>query len=848
MLKTPLKIAALSVASLTLLSACGATDRAIARFIDRFSAEQLANNIGTVGRSSIRYVSNGDDSATIRSIKNAVLPEQDFGVAITIDLVPVLDVPADTLILNPVISSKSEGTYGVVATADSSDPDARFVADVFDLTAVGTADTFGLRAGATDTFVMTVSGTDYIVSYDEYGTSLEGEGGVRLNHSQVRYDYTDENKVATNFEALNGVLTGTPVWDTYGVYVSYSITPSSTLFDPNAGFEKGDRLDADNYNIVSGFATIGVLTTPAQMQDQNAKMTYSGGLELEYALAKVNNNDVDSFDKVFQYYNAQAHFDVDFDANTISGGATFYRYIEAREELIDVGNAIFGVANINSNGFVGNFILDREARALFFLTDNPVGQYAGNFFGPNAQSLAGVLSINGTTPNGLTIGAGGFSANKLTNPDSTILSTLPNQLTTQTATVTYTGLMGGGLYPTDSIDSIPVFYDGDLTMTVDFVADTIEGEGTFFSFDTSTGNAIPEGIATFARTTFDSNGDFEGDLSLDSDSRTFLGITDTQTGTYTGGFFGTEGDILEGALLLRGTTSSGSVVLDGGFSANTLTPADFVADRVVSDHTGGTASNNGTPDNFADDIDNTVDTEIQEAFSARTSGTTDIIMTVNGVDYNLTRNTDPDVEEQYTGDGGIFLDHFAKNVVDIRQVIDGTHATVQGTFVDYNTNSVVFDPNVAGDQTFDFTSGVALVGIQTPENVVTNQTATATYTGTYSFFTELPDGSGSGLGTSASMTVNFDTSMVSTTETLNGVTLDPAPIVGNGFVGTFTMDNAWLTSNNIMGNPIGIYAGNFFGSGADDIAHVMRINARNAEGSVTGTGGFRGDRDVVAGQ
>lgn len=573
MLKPTLKIAALSVASLTFLSACGASD-AINKLANSLAAERAANNIGTIGRSSIRYTSDDGFYLTVRSMEDVELPEQEFGSAITITDVPVLNVPEDTVILKPTISSRTEGDYiSLIANGDSTDPDSYFDADVFDVTTIGTDDPFNLRAGdAPDTFVMTAGGTDYIVSYDEENNRTLGiNAGILLNISNGFNVNADLYRNDDSFsDILNEFLTGTPVGDVYGAYVYYGIDISGFSIDDTVEYKKGDRREINDYKFSSGFATIGVLTTPAQIQEQTATATYQGRLELEYALARANNNDIDDLDTVHQYYNAQANFDVDFNANTISGGATFSRYVVATQESIAIGNAAFGVANINSNSFVGNFILDREARALFFLTDNPVGQYAGNFFGPNAETLAGVVSINGTTPNGLTIGAGGFDANKVTDPnlDYTNVSTLPAQLTAQTATATYTGLMGGGLYPTTDSDSIPAFYDGDLTMTVDFDANMIEGVGTFYSFDANTNNPITKGIATFAQTTFTDDSDFSGEFSLDSESRTYLGITDTQKGTYTGGFFGTNGAVLEGELLLRGDTSNGSVVLEGGFYAD----------------------------------------------------------------------------------------------------------------------------------------------------------------------------------------------------------------------------------------------------------------------------------------
>ncbi len=182
-------------------------------------------------------------------------------------------------------------------------------------------------------------------------------------------------------------------------------------------------------------------------------------------------------------------------------------------------------------------------------------------------------------------------------------------------------------------------------------------------------------------------------------------------------------------------------------------------------------------------------------------------------------------------------------------IIGGTHATIQGDYIYYDTPA-------AGETHRRF--GYTTIGVQTPTSDVTAQSATATYTGALALTIPINRGSNNDYyftsGT-LTMAVDFDGNTVSGTaplvvQTIGGpsaigtATFASAPIVGNGFEGTFTLDSASRTAVDLTDNPTGNYAGNFFGAAADDIAGVLELNGTNAQGATPGYGAFRGDRQV----
>ena len=326
-------------------------------------------------------------------------------------------------------------------------------------------------------------------------------------------------------------------------------------------------------------------------------------------------------------------------------------------------------------------------------------------------------------------------------------------------------------------------------------------------------------------------------------------------------------------------------------------PAAAVADRVVSFRGVGPYSNGGTA--YSNDLSqaaaeivqldnsqNITYTETQDTFALAQSGA-NLVMTVNGTAYTFTpaigtpaiaatpgnAGSPATYEWAAVGDGYLF-----GSSNDTRTVLNGTHPTVQGGWVGYGTfpEGSLQDISIR-DFNLDATSGYATIGIQTLPSVVASQTATATYTGNGSLNqtqgtqvklagVALPFIGEGGLYMRINFNVDFGANTVSGTgtdvstnfsaqpnqdgsypETINGiVTFGVAPIVDNGFAGTFTIDSGGQNRFGISGNPTGNYAGNFFGPDADDIAGVMRIQGTNALGTVYGGGGFRADRQEPA--
>ncbi len=351
---------------------------------------------------------------------------------------------------------------------------------------------------------------------------------------------------------------------------------------------------------------------------------------------------------------------------------------------------------------------------------------------------------------------------------------------------------------------------------------------------------------------------------------------------------------------LAGGNGNGGNGGNGGNNAPTPTAA--VADRVVSFRLVGPYNNAGTyvadgpraqtNESEFDDSYNLTITETQDTFALVQSGD-NLVMTVNGTAYTFTPGTPDAVRVLGLGEGetppppsygwdavgrGNLIDLSSSDndaeYIDLRDVLDGTHPEIQGTYIYYNTSQDLSD-TATRNFNLDYTFGYATIGIQTLPSVVASQTATATYVGNGSLNptqgtqvklagVAAPSIGNDGLYMDINFNVNFGTNTVSGTgtdvttnfsaernpdgsyqETINGIiTFGSAPIVGNGFAGTFTIDSGGRNRFGISGNPIGNYAGNFFGPAADDIAGVMRIQGTNALGTIYGGGGFRADRDV----
>ncbi len=242
-----------------------------------------------------------------------------------------------------------------------------------------------------------------------------------------------------------------------------------------------------------------------------------------------------------------------------------------------------------------------------------------------------------------------------------------------------------------------------------------------------------------------------------------------------------------------------------------------------------------------------------------------LIMTLNGVEYDMI----PDIYEHSSAVHFGAVDayesiysnkenntiHFKGNP-NIQKIIRGTHATIQGDYVKYNT---YVRGNTGADkfQTVDYTEGYATIGIQTPASVVDSQSAVATYKGTGRLDVDAKAGARYSWGATIGMTMNvdFDANTIagagqvySSHET---ITFKSTPIVGNGFEGTFAFNR--YTNDHLFdlnGNPTGQYSGNFFGPNADDLAGVMSFDGtayddfatRRGNIGVVGVGAFRADR------
>ncbi len=150
------------------------------------------------------------------------------------------------------------------------------------------------------------------------------------------------------------------------------------------------RYYEDRYTNVTGIATIGIQTDAAVVQSQTSVAVYRGEGFLgtrEVGIGKIVGLDYT------QYGQFVINMTVDFDANTIEGigsGTPLERY-----EFLD-DKVIFNRTPIDGNGFEGTFTMNREMREWYEITNNPTGRYSGNFFGPNADDLAGVMSFDAT--------------------------------------------------------------------------------------------------------------------------------------------------------------------------------------------------------------------------------------------------------------------------------------------------------------------------------------------------------------------------------------------------------------------------------------------------------------------
>ena len=280
-----------------------------------------------------------------------------------------------------------------------------------------------------------------------------------------------------------------------------------------------------------------------------------------------------------------------------------------------------------------------------------------------------------------------------------------------------------------------------------------------------------------------------------------------------------------------------------------------ITDRIASYTRVGTFIQGNDINNPSDGVRDYTHSETQDTFRLATSGN-NITMIVNGVAYDLSLTDDNIRRWESSTNDNIYIEEASRVSNDLRATLAGEEDdAVLGTYVFYDADRTTYGEEIR-HITYNYTSGYATVGIQTPASFVESETATATYTGLMEFETyasKVTDiaSRNSGVYYIGDLTMNIDF----TAKTIDGTanlqhrgnvagtaTLALAPIVGNGFAGNFTFDDALRRNAGLINNSVGKYTGNFFGPNADDLAGVMQFNGTTANGAVIGIGGFRGDR------
>ena len=252
-------------------------------------------------------------------------------------------------------------------------------------TATKTNTTFGLVFGENNTAIMTINGVDYEIMLDP-------------NHSSSSIYISDPNrKVSNNRATLSSSGARSNIWRiVHGIHP----TVQGDYFTYRTNTDGGDYYNNDNY--IKGVATMGIQTDAAVVAEQTAVAIYRG----EGSLNAYESTYSDSI------VGLAITMSVDFDANTIQGTG-METYYDGRHFNHSTANMTFNSAPIVGNGFSGTFTMNSELREQYRLTDNPAGQYSGNFFGPNANDLAGVMRFNGTTDyNSEITRIGGFRADR----------------------------------------------------------------------------------------------------------------------------------------------------------------------------------------------------------------------------------------------------------------------------------------------------------------------------------------------------------------------------------------------------------------------------------------------------
>ncbi len=232
-----------------------------------------------------------------------------------------------------------------------------------------------------ESVTITVDGSEYELK--RYAVGGKSRSAISLNDSR---GYS-RIWVGDIYNILDDTITDKEI---HGTHISYELYEFERV--------RGESPTWQTNNITRvGFTTVGIPTPISAVESQTAMATYTGDLEIQFEIIARNSNNV-------QYRANDLSMTVDFDENTIEGQANFSNR---------GGSITFNPAPINGNGFTGDITLSDRVRTRFDLTGNSIGHYAGNFFGPNAEDLAGVIGFNGKNGEADKFGTGGFRADRV---------------------------------------------------------------------------------------------------------------------------------------------------------------------------------------------------------------------------------------------------------------------------------------------------------------------------------------------------------------------------------------------------------------------------------------------------
>ncbi len=285
-------------------------------------------------------------------------------------------------------SSGRGGSVGGVSTSSAITVSQHWLGSIYDdgtisfeidAVASETQNDVSLRSNG-NTLALTINGIQHILTSNDGSNVYNVEQGPRLWYA---YGLPKDIKIP---QVINGTHE-----TVQGIYVFYDAEE----------FYYVEGKTSYPIDHTRGYATAGIRTSASVVESQTAMATYSGDISIELLPKKLI-----AYASIW-HKRGTLSMNVDFGANRVAGTATF-----------DEGTATFASAPINSNGnvsFAGEITLDSALRTDAGLTDNPTGSYAGNFFGPNADDLAGVISINSTNADGVVLGYGGFRADREDN-------------------------------------------------------------------------------------------------------------------------------------------------------------------------------------------------------------------------------------------------------------------------------------------------------------------------------------------------------------------------------------------------------------------------------------------------